>query len=138
MTENPLYDTSLCMEKHQLLGVLRKNQLWRSLLVRMSTIAVSMCVCQAIWLINLMKELCIEGYGVVTLMIDNVSTINLIKNPIAHERSKHIDMRFYYLRELVSEGKLKLGYFKSENQMVDLLTNVMSIEVLKKLKKIHE
>lgn len=50
------------------------------------------------------------------LMVDNISPIDLAKNPIAHGRSKHVETRFYYLKELVSEGKLKLEYYKSECQ----------------------
>lgn len=53
----------------------------------------------------------LEGLGSsesedVTLLVDNVSAINLANNPIAHGRSKHIDMRFSYLSDLVSEGLL--------------------------------
>ncbi|XP_073222482.1 secreted RxLR effector protein 161-like [Cicer arietinum] len=60
-------------------------------------------------------------------------SINLAKNPIAHGRSKHIEMRFHYLRELVSFGQLRLGYCKSEEQVADLLTKGVTNEVFKKL-----
>ena len=59
---------------------------------------------------NLLKELGSNEGEATTLLVDNVSAINLAKNSIAHGRSKHIEMRFHYLRELVSEGKLRLGY----------------------------
>lgn len=65
--------------------------------------------------------------------MDNVSAINLAKNPIAHGRSKHIEMRFHYLRELVSSGQLRLGYCKSEEQVADLLTKGVTNEVFNKL-----
>lgn len=71
---------------------------------------------------NLLKQLGISEGEVVTLMVDNVSTINLAKNSIAHRRRKYIEMRFHYLRELVSEGRLGLGYCRSKDQVVDLLT----------------
>ena len=58
------------------------------------------------WLMNLSEELSSSEGGVVTLLFDNVSAINLNKNPIAHGRRNHIEMRFHYLRELVSEGRL--------------------------------
>ena len=47
---------------------------------------------------------CVSEHG------DNVSAINISKNPIIHGRKKHIDMKFHYLRELVNEGRLRLGY----------------------------
>lgn len=92
-------------------------------------ITVFMYVCQVVWLMDLMNKLCSKENGVMTLMIYNVSAINLAKNLIAHGRSIHIDMRFHYLIELVSEGKLKLGYCKSEDQVVDLLIKGVTIEL---------
>lgn len=62
---------------------------------------------------NLMNELCSEEYEIVALMIDDVFAINFANNPIAYGRNKYIEMKFHYLREPVSEGKLNLGYCKS-------------------------
>lgn len=74
MTNNTPLDTSLCMEKQQSFGALRKNQLWRFILVR-PIILWRLCVggggvfCQVVWLLNLTKKLCIEKYKVVTLRL---------------------------------------------------------------------
>ncbi|XP_058725454.1 secreted RxLR effector protein 161-like [Vicia villosa] len=87
-------------------------------------IAASLCACQAMWLMNLFKELSSNEGEAITLLVGNVSAINIAKNPIANGRSKHIEMRFHYLRELVSDGKLRLGYCRSEDQVADLLTRV--------------
>ncbi|XP_058742080.1 secreted RxLR effector protein 161-like [Vicia villosa] len=62
-------------------------------------ITASLCACQAVWLVNLLRELDNNTRGVILLLVDNVSAINLAKNPIAHWRSKHIEMRFHYLRD---------------------------------------
>jgi hypothetical protein len=58
----------------------------------------------------------------VILKVDSLSAINLTKNPIAHGRNKHIEMRFHYLKEQVSKGILNLEYCKTELQVADLLT----------------
>ncbi|PNX68924.1 hypothetical protein L195_g056430, partial [Trifolium pratense] len=97
-------------------------------------IAASMCACQAIWLVNLMEEMMGEDHGSVAMNIDNISTINLAKNPIAHGRSKHIEMRFHYLIEQVNNGKLCLKHCRSGEQLADILTKVVQIEVFKKLR----
>lgn len=98
-------------------------------------ISTLLCACQAMWLKNLLKELGSEEGDVVILMVDNIYTINLAKNPIANGRSKHIKIKFHYLRELISEWRLRLGYCTSEDQVVDLLTKDVSIEMFKRLKK---
>ena len=83
---------------------------------------------------NLLDELDNSEGEVVTLLVDNVFAINLAKNPIAHGRSKHIEMRFHYLRKLVSKGRLRLRYCKSKDQVTDLLTKGVTNDVFKRLK----
>lgn len=79
-------------------------------------IATILCACQAVWLMNLIHELSNERCVMVTLKIDNMTTINLVKHHIAHMRSKHIEMMFHCLRKQVSEGKLKSKHCKREDQ----------------------
>ena len=82
---------------------------------------------------NLLRELGSNVEKVVTLLVDNILAINIAKNPNSHGRRKHIDMRFHYLRELVCEGHVKLGYCRSKKQLVDLLTKDVTNDVFKKL-----
>ena len=55
-------------------------------------------------------------------MEDNQGAIALAKNPVAHARTKHIDIRFHYVREAVQEGTITLSYCPSEEMIADLLT----------------
>jgi hypothetical protein len=70
----------------------------------------------------------------VIIKVDNLSAINLAKNPIAHGRSKHIEMRFHYLREQVSKGNIKLEYCRTELQVADLLAKVVTVKPFIRLK----
>lgn len=97
-------------------------------------IVALMCMCQVVWLMNLLKELDNDEGDVVTLMVDNVSAIIFSKNSIAHGRRKHIEMRFHYLIELISEGRLRLEYCGSEDLVANFLTNRVTIKVFKRLK----
>jgi hypothetical protein len=97
-------------------------------------IAASLSTCQAIWLKNLVEEISQEKCDSITLKIDNVSAINLAKNPIAHGRSKHIELRFHYLREQVDNGNLSLMHCRSEEQVADLLTKAVSVQVFQRLR----
>lgn len=86
------------------------------------------------WLLNLLKELDNNEGDTVMLLVGYISDTNLAKNTISHRRSKYIEMRFHYLKELVIEGNLRLGYCRSEHQVTGLLTNGVTIEVVKRLK----
>lgn len=82
---------------------------------------------------SLLEELDNSEGEVVKLLIYNVFAINLYENPIAHGRSKHIETRFHYLREFISEERLRLRYCRSEDQVVDLLIKGVINDVLKRL-----
>lgn len=53
---------------------------------------------------------------------DNQSAIRLVKNPEFHKKSKHIDVRYHYVREQYSEGNFMLEYVSSEDQLADIIT----------------
>ena len=55
-----------------------------------------------------MKKLSHEQKGCTTIMCDNSSTIKLSRNQVMHGRSKHIDVRFHFLRDLTKDGIVEL------------------------------
>ncbi|KAL0405993.1 UNVERIFIED_CONTAM: Retrovirus-related Pol polyprotein from transposon TNT 1-94 [Sesamum latifolium] len=69
-------------------------------------IALASCSCQAIWLKRLLMALDQTDEESITIHCDSSSAIKLSKNPVMHGRSKHIDVRFYFLRELVLAGTI--------------------------------
>ncbi|GAA0163302.1 transmembrane signal receptor [Lithospermum erythrorhizon] len=68
-------------------------------------IAATVCTCQAIWLKRIRTELGYEHEGCIVIKCDNSSTIKLSKNPVMHGRSKHIDERYHFLRDLAKKGR---------------------------------
>jgi hypothetical protein len=62
-------------------------------------IAAATAACQGVWLARLLSELKDSEVRVLVLRVDNMSTISLIKTPVHHDRSKHIDVRYHLIRE---------------------------------------
>lgn len=90
--------------------------------------------CQGVWLRNILEEIgCAQGDGTV-LFCDNSSTIKLSKNPVLHGRSKHIHVRFHFLRELVNDGVILLDYCTTQEQVSDIMTKAVKREVFEKLR----
>jgi hypothetical protein len=58
----------------------------------------------------------------INLKIDNKSAISLCKNPIYHDRSKHIDTQFHFIRDCVEEGRVEVEHIGTNNQLADILT----------------
>ena len=57
-----------------------------------------------------------------TLFCDNQSAIALASNPSHHRSTKHIDIRYHFIRDAIQNGVVKLQYVKTENQSADILT----------------
>ncbi|CAJ2647424.1 unnamed protein product [Trifolium pratense] len=91
-------------------------------------IAAANCACQAIWLSRILDHISSRKKDCITLYCDNSSTIKLSKNPVMHGRSKHIDVRFHFLRDLTKDGKVQLLHCSSFEQTADIMTKALSLE----------
>jgi hypothetical protein len=86
-------------------------------------IAATTAACQGIWLSRLLAEFKgDEGADPFTLKIDNQSAIQLSRNPVFHDRSKHIDTKFHFIRQCVEEAMLRVEHIHTRNQLANILT----------------
>ncbi|XP_066333339.1 secreted RxLR effector protein 161-like [Miscanthus floridulus] len=74
----------------------------------MEYITAATAACQGVWLARLLAELKGEKTDTINLKIDNQSAIVLSKNPVFHDRGKHIDIRYHYISECVEENRVQL------------------------------
>ena len=101
----------------------------RQRLVTLSTteseyVAASSAAREAAWLKQLLSDLshpCVSDLKL-TLHVDNQSAIKLAMNPVQHQRTKHIDVRYHYIREQVANGELFIEYILSAEQRADIFT----------------
>ena len=77
---------------------------------------------EMVWLRNLLSEFGYQFSGASTLFIDNQSAISVANNPEHHGRMKHLDLRFYWLRDMVELGSIRVKHLRTENMPADLLT----------------
>ncbi|KAK2407959.1 putative mitochondrial protein [Trifolium repens] len=97
-------------------------------------IAAANSACQAIWLRRILEELHFHQDRPTVIHCDNSSTIKLSKNPVLHGRSKHIDVRFHFLRDLVTDKTIDLVYCQSEDRVADIMTKSLKLEAFVKLR----
>ena len=60
-----------------------------------------------------------------TLYCDNLNAINISKNPIQHSRTKHIDIRHHFIRDLVEDKIVTLEHVAIEKQLTDIFTKTL-------------
>jgi hypothetical protein len=111
---------------------------WKSMIqstVAMSTteaeyMAVAEAAKEALWLTGLVRELGIQQVGV-PLYCDSQIAIYLAKNQVYHARTKHIDVRFHKIRELVATGELLLEKIHTSENATDMLTKPITADKFK-------
>jgi hypothetical protein len=89
-------------------------------------IAASDASKEAVWLRKLIFGLFGDKLETSVVHCDNQSYIKLTENPVFHDRSKHIDMRYHYIRDLVQRKTIKLQYIATSEQVADILTKPLT------------
>ncbi|XP_061989507.1 uncharacterized mitochondrial protein AtMg00810-like [Rosa rugosa] len=87
--------------------------------------------CQVLWLRGVMESLQHNQSTPTTLFCNNSSTISVAKDPVLHGRTKHIRMRYHFVRELVNRGVIEVKYCKTDDQMADVFTKALGGQVFK-------
>ncbi|GKE73535.1 ribonuclease H-like domain, reverse transcriptase, RNA-dependent DNA polymerase [Tanacetum coccineum] len=87
--------------------------------------AATRAACQALWLKWLLSEITGWEEERITLKVDNISVIELVRNPVFHGRSKHIDIRYHFIRECVENGHINVEHVNGELQRADILTKAL-------------
>ena len=82
--------------------------------------------CQAVWMRRILKDLMHNQEKATTIYCDNKSTIALSKNHVFHKKTKHIDTRYHFIRELVNNGELILQHCRSNEQLADIFTKALA------------
>jgi hypothetical protein len=80
-------------------------------------IAASTALTQALWLARLLGDLLSRDTGAVELRVDSKSALALAKNPVFHEQSKHIRVRYHFIRGCLEEGSIKASYINTKDQL---------------------
>lgn len=89
-------------------------------------VAASEAAKEAIYLKRLLNEINAWKDGPVILHIDNQGAKKLAENPVYHKRSKHIDIRFHHIRDLVHKQEIRLEHCPTANMVADVMTKNLS------------
>jgi hypothetical protein len=96
-------------------------------------IAAGHCCAQLLWMRQTLKD---YGYKLskVPLLCDNESAICMVDNPVEHSRTKHIDIRYHFLRDHQQNEDIEIAYVSTHNQFVDIFTKPLDEKTFSKLR----
>eukprot|EP00253_Pinus_taeda_P013492 PITA_13492 len=81
---------------------------------------------EALWLHQILSELGFEQQHPTTLWCDNQSAIQLCKDPVQHQRSKHIELHMHFIRKLIHDHVLEVQYCSTDDQVADIFTKALT------------
>ena len=85
-------------------------------------VAAAASVSQALWLRKILSDLQIKQAQPTDVFVDNQAAISISKNPVFNGKTKHFDIKLFFVREVQKKGEVTLLYCKSEDQLADLFT----------------
>ncbi|KAK2428718.1 putative mitochondrial protein [Trifolium repens] len=96
-------------------------------------IAAGSSCSQLVWMKQMLKEYDVEQ-DALTLYCDIMSAINILKNPVQHSKTKHIDIRHHYIRDLVENKIVILEHVGTKEQIADIFTKALDTVQFEKLR----
>ncbi|GFY85446.1 hypothetical protein Acr_04g0001840 [Actinidia rufa] len=90
--------------------------------------AMASTTCELLWLRNLLSDLAVPLSSPIRLYCDNQAALHIARNPVFHERSKHIKIDCHLIRERVQQGLLQLHHIAPADQLADVFTKALGVE----------
>ncbi|KAJ1255761.1 hypothetical protein BS78_K163600 [Paspalum vaginatum] len=91
-------------------------------------IASASCCSQLLWMKSTLSDFGLS-FRKIPLLVDSTSTLSVAKNPVLHSRTKHIDVRFHFLRDHYEKGDIDLIHVETENQLADIFTKPSDLRI---------
>lgn len=100
--------------------------------------ALALTTCEVQWLSYLLKDLCIPDSSPAVIYTDSKSALCNAKNPVLHEKTKHIQIDFHFTQEKLLDGTIKIIHILTLQNVADIFTKPLGLELFAKFSsKMH-
>jgi hypothetical protein len=101
--------------------------------VKEEYIAATSCCTQVLWMKQILTDIQVEYDEPIPIYCDNTSTISISKNPSDALKTKHIPIKYHFLREQVAEKNIRVEYVGTKEQVADIFTKPLPQEAFEYL-----
>ena len=98
-------------------------------------IAATTCCTQILWMKKALQDIHMTCDKPSPILCDNTSAISISKNQIMHSKTKHIPIKFHFLRDQVTENNIKLEYIGTKEQVAEVFTKPLPRETFEYLRE---
>jgi hypothetical protein len=89
-------------------------------------IAVATCCTQVLWMIQTLADMEVKCAALIPIHCDNTSAISVSKNPVFHSKTKHIPIKYHFLKEQVTNQIVQVHYIPTTKQIADIFTKPLA------------
>jgi hypothetical protein len=89
-------------------------------------IAICMTVREAVWLRKLLAGLFGQMMDPTVIHCDNQSCVKLLENPISHDSTKHVEIKYHYICDMVQRKEVRVEYLPTDEQIANVLTKPLA------------
>ncbi|KAL3524965.1 hypothetical protein ACH5RR_013337 [Cinchona calisaya] len=100
-------------------------------------IAAGNCCAQLLWVKHTLKDFGVF-FDCVPILCDNTSAINLTKTPVMYSKTKHIDVKYHFIRDLVCKKEIRADFVPTSDQLADIFTKILALDRFELLRKCLE
>lgn len=90
--------------------------------------AMALTACEITWITSLLKDMGLTNLPPTILKVENQEALSIAANPVLHERTKHIEIDYHYIRDKINAGEIKTCHVPSYAQVADILTKSLSVK----------
>jgi hypothetical protein len=83
-------------------------------------------LCELLQLKRLMEEIGCSSQDTMNMFCDNKVAIAIAHNPVQHDRNKHVEVDWHFIKQKLEDNVIQFPFVKSEDQLADILTKVVS------------
>jgi hypothetical protein len=91
---------------------------------------------ELMWAKQFIQEVILQPIASTTILCDNQSTIQIAEHSSHHNRIKHIDIRYWFIRDLIEKGELTINYVPTEFQVADIFTKALGTIAFERLRSL--
>ena len=81
---------------------------------------------ELVWIKQLLGELKYDKIDQMEFVCDNQAALHIASNPVFHERTKHIEIDYHFVREKILSGDIATKFVKSNDQLADMFTKFLT------------
>ncbi|CAN6720242.1 unnamed protein product [Malus baccata var. baccata] len=88
-------------------------------------VSAAVATTQAMWLRFMLTDFGEEQVEATPLLCDNTYAIAMSKNPVFHQKTRHINRKYHFIRDAIQDGTIELHYCRTEEQLADMFTKAL-------------